>query len=84
MTKQNPFSKNPFTTKEKPELLKIPDAPETHEPRKPLRAWLGKPGGGDDGGRPSKPKKIVQTVREVVTLDPGEDVPMPSTKPRRR
>jgi hypothetical protein len=34
-----PFSKNPFTAKD-PKLVKVPDAPETHEPPKRLRSYL--------------------------------------------
>lgn len=71
-----PFRKNPFNKSDELVLLKIPDAPETHEPRKSLRSYLAPRSGGDmselaaalGGGR--RPKKIIERVRDTA---PAED-----------
>ena len=81
MAKKNPFSHNPLAPSDKPELVKVPDAPETHEPRKPLRAWLGKPG-ADSGAAAPKAKRIIERVREVAAAEQVDEVPLPA--PRRR
>lgn len=78
MTKDapKPFAKNPFNPRGDVVLVKVPDAPETHEPRKPLRSYLAARGGGDAGdlsgllGR--KPKKIIERVRDPAPDDDDE------------
>lgn len=73
----NPFVANPFSSKPEPVLLVIPEAPETHEARKPLRTYLAPAGGGMGmldglmGGRPAMPKKIERL--QVVYRDPPQD-----------
>lgn len=72
---KSPFSRNPFNKSDELVLVKIPDAPETHEPRKPLRSYLARNSGGDmselaaalGGGR--KPKKIIERVRDASPPD---------------
>lgn len=86
---KTPFSANPFSDGSEPVLLKIPDAPETHEQRKPLRAYLAPRGGGDmselaaalGGGR--RPRKIIEHVRDARPPEDegGEDFTPPP--PRR-
>ena len=71
----DPFSHNPLRLADKLELVKVPDAPETHEPRKPLRSYLAPKGagGGDAGGPPPRVKKIIERVKEAPSADGGED-----------
>ena len=42
----NPFASNPFSRGRELKLQTVPDAPETHEPRKPLRTYLSQGGSG--------------------------------------
>ena len=71
----DPFAHNPLRLADKLELVKVPDAPETHEVRKPLRSYLAPKGalGGDAGGPPPRVKKIIERVKEVPSADGGED-----------
>lgn len=87
--RKTPFTKNPFNADRDLVLVKVPEAPETHEPRKPLRSYLAARGGGDmselaaalGGGR--RPKKIIERVKDTAPPDDEEgDFVPPSPKGR--
>jgi hypothetical protein len=87
--RENPFKKNPLALIEGETPVKVPDAPETHEVRKPARSYLAKPGAALDGGStPAKPRRIIERVREVVSADPEEaavgEAGPPPPRPRHR
>ena len=65
MNKPNPFTKNPFTQVEAVQLLKMPEAPETHEVRKPMRQYLGA-GGIDMPSAPKKPRVIEKVIVKEI------------------
>lgn len=79
----SPFTRNPFSLQDGVTLVDVPPAPETHERRKPLRAYLS---AGDNpldrlittlmGGTPKTPRKI-EVVREAkeATEDDTHDTP---------
>jgi hypothetical protein len=79
----NPFTYNPLSRMDEPVLLKVPDAPETHEPRKPLRTYLAARGGGGDlsellsaiSGR--KPKMVVERVKDTEPPDEEDEFVAP-------
>jgi hypothetical protein len=71
----NPFAStrelNPLSMVDAPLLVKVPDAPETHERRKPMRGYLSGTGGPLDnlfslldGKQPQVPRKI-EVVRDA-------------------
>ncbi len=80
--RRNPFaggSQNPFSSVDELQLVKVPDAPETHERRKPMRGYLsGSQGPLDnlfgmlDGKQPRPPQKI-EVVRTEKAQAGGED-----------
>jgi len=82
---KSPFVKNPFSREKEPVLVKVPEAPETHEPRKALRSYLAARGGGDmselaaalGGGR--RPKKIIERVKDTAPPDDEEGDFVPPT-----
>ncbi len=86
---KTPFAKNPFSRERELVLVKIPEAPETHEPRKTLRSYLAPRSGGDlselaaalGGGR--KQRKIIERVKDTSPPDEedGDFVP-PTPKGR--
>ncbi|MFA6132565.1 MAG: hypothetical protein WC869_00960 [Phycisphaerae bacterium] len=88
--KPSPFRKNPFNKSDELVLVKVPEAPETHEPRKSLRSYLAPRAGGDlselaaalGGGR--RPKKIIEHVRDASPPDDndGEFAPPPTPSGR--
>src|SRR5271170_4449886 len=74
----NPFAStrelNPLSMVDEPILVKVPDAPETHERRKPMRGYLSGTGGPLDnlfslldGKQPQVPRKI-EVVRNVPAV----------------
>lgn len=82
-SKLNPFSGisefNPLTSLDSLQLVPIPPAPETHEPRKARRNYLAPAAGGLDalagildGKTPQAPKKI-EVTRNVPVADEGGD-----------
>lgn len=81
---KSPFAFNPFSHDSELVLVKVPEAPETHEPRKSLRSYLAPRSGGDlselaaalGGGR--RQKKIIERVRDV---DPPEEDPAAEFNP---
>lgn len=76
----NPFAANPFGV-DGFVAAPIPPAPETHEPRRALRSYLGAQGGGMDlsallPGAPQPTRKVeVEKIREVEKASPagGDD-----------
>ena len=80
--RQNPFrggSQNPFSMTDDVQLVKVPDAPETHERRQPRRGYLsGSQGPLDnlfgmlDGKQPRPPQKI-EVVRTEQAAGHDED-----------
>jgi hypothetical protein len=78
----DPFAHNPLRLADKLELVKVPDAPETHEVRKPLRSYLAPKGalGGDAGGPPPKVKKIIERVKEAPSAGDDDDSDLPIAK----
>ena len=63
MQKPNPFTKNPFSQVDAVTLLKMPEAPETHEVRKPMRQYLG--AGGVDMPNPPKKPRVIEKIKVV-------------------
>lgn len=83
MATPNPFrghrKNNPFMALPAGEvaLLDVPKAPDTHEPRKPLRAFLAVSSSlagmlADGLGAPGK-KKVVEQVREAPEAPEADD-----------
>jgi len=92
-----PFKANPFTLLPEVKLVAVPNAPETHEPMKPLRSYLTK---GTDalasllgdlsGGGRKAPKKVeverrvMVEVPEVASTGDEEAAVLPARGSRRR
>lgn len=91
--KTNPFTLNPFKTNPFALVefapLPIPPAPETHEPRRPLRSYLAGQGGSDAiatalspllPGAPRPSRKIeVERIREVERPEAPSEAPAASS-----
>jgi hypothetical protein len=80
MKAKNPFASNPFSglNGTPPKLVPVPEAPETHEVRKPMRSYLSQGAGGlsFDGllGPPGKgPKTITKVKTEFREAPQDED-----------
>lgn len=73
MKTQNPFLKNPLTGLAALTLMKVPDAPETHEARKPLKQWLAPRVAGGEPMPPSVVSKKGRTL--VIQKGPEDDAP---------
>lgn len=92
----NPFAggraMNPLSTLDEPTLVKVPEAPETHERRVRPRGYLSGTGGPLDnlfgmldGKQPQAPKKIevVRTERAPASSDDDDSEPEPGDRPPR-
>jgi hypothetical protein len=63
MPPPNPFLKNPLTGLAAVTLMKVPDMVETHESRKPFKAWLAP---RVPGGEPMPPAVVSRKGRTLV------------------
>lgn len=75
----NPFVSNPFSRGRELKLQTVPDAPETHEPRKPPRTYLSQGGGGisldgllGSGGKARRPIVQEKVVYREAPQDDGD------------
>jgi len=83
MKTRSPFNYNPFTLLQEPKLVAVPNAPETHPQRTPLRSYLSRSSDGLGslldalGGSGKKPKKVVVEKFIPRETSPEEEVLVP-------